>query len=93
MRHELKCWPEYFRAIIDGDKTFEVRKDDRGFEVGDELILREYILAEDRYTGRELLVDVTYLMRGESWGIQHGIVVMAIRPRSKFDSLSEPWHP
>lgn len=43
MKHELKCWPEYFAAILDGLKTWEVRKDDRGgFNVGDELELREW---------------------------------------------------
>lgn len=41
--HELKILPEYFEKVLDGSKTFELRKDDRGFNVGDILILREYI--------------------------------------------------
>ena len=36
MVHELKCWPEYFEAVISGAKTFEVRKNDRDFAVRDE---------------------------------------------------------
>ena len=39
MIHELKTWPQFWPALCDGSKTFELRKNDRGFEVGDILIL------------------------------------------------------
>jgi hypothetical protein len=42
MRHELKTWPEFYRAIQDNKKTFELRYDDRRYAVGDELLLREF---------------------------------------------------
>ncbi|MBD5585525.1 MAG: DUF3850 domain-containing protein [Clostridia bacterium] len=42
MAHHLKTMPEYFQATIDGRKNFEVREDDRGFKVGDNVILEEY---------------------------------------------------
>jgi transcriptional regulator with XRE-family HTH domain len=38
MRHELKCWPDYYVRLADGSKTFEVRRNDR-FQLGDELVL------------------------------------------------------
>ena len=38
--HELKTLPVYFDAVERGEKTFEVRKDDRGFQKGD--VLRQY---------------------------------------------------
>jgi hypothetical protein len=87
MRHELKCWPEYFQPIIDGLKRFEVRKDDRSFQQGDELLLREYDMRDDHYTGREAVVDVIYLLRGESWALQPGIVVMSIDLKTVTDEL------
>lgn len=40
--HELKCWPEEFKAVSDGRKEFEMRRDDRGFAEGDIVILREF---------------------------------------------------
>lgn len=40
--HSLKTLPVYFAAVLRGDKTFEVRKNDRDFQTGDTLILKEY---------------------------------------------------
>lgn len=40
--HALKTAPEHFQALMDGTKTAELRKDDRGFAVGDVLLLCEW---------------------------------------------------
>ena len=40
--HELKTWPNMFEALSSGDKKCEVRKNDRGFSVGDVLKLMEF---------------------------------------------------
>ena len=61
--HELKCWPQYFESISEGIKTFEIRKDDRGYEVGDLLHLREYDNEDGKYTGNEVWCAVTYIAR------------------------------
>jgi len=73
--HELKTLPMYFDPILSGEKTFEIRKDDRFFLVGDRLLLREYDVFE--YTGRVLTVEVTYIT---AYAQQLGYVVMGIRP-------------
>jgi hypothetical protein len=77
--HELKCWPEYFAAIRRGDKTFEVRKNDRGFKVGDTLWLREWSPTRT-YTGAHLRVRVTYTLEGPAFGIEVGYIVMGLDP-------------
>lgn len=43
MVHEVKCWPEFFNALVNGNKTFEVRKNDRPYRVGDYLAINEYV--------------------------------------------------
>lgn len=76
-RHELKTWPEYYEAIIRGDKTFEVRVDDRGYEVGDVLALHEWDRVRE-YSGRACEVTVRYVLRDPKFGVSPGYVVMGI---------------
>ncbi len=75
-QHELKAWPEYFQPVLTGEKTFEVRRDDRGFAVGDVLWLREYDLGAG-YTGREVFASVPYTLKDSAW-VKDGFVVMAL---------------
>ena len=65
MIHDLKILPEYFVEVVRGNKTFEVRKDDRPFNVGDELILYEVNCG--RYTGRNIKVIITYILRNPDY--------------------------
>jgi len=78
--HVLKTWPEYFEAVYFGDKTFEVRFDDRDYKVGDTLVLREWDPKTKEYSGRHLEVRVTYLMKGDEFDfLKSGVVVMGIK--------------
>jgi hypothetical protein len=90
--HEPKIWPVYFDAIERGDKTFEVRKNDRDFQAGDTLVLREYDPTKafspppDAYTGRSLSRVVTYVLHGGQWGLQGDHVVLALKvPENTMD--------
>lgn len=42
MTHELKIWPQFYGRVADGSKTFEVRFNDRGYQPGDIVILKEW---------------------------------------------------
>jgi len=77
--HHLKTLPQFFGPIIDGKKTFEVRYNDRAYEIGDILVLEEYDHDKEGngfHTGRSISVTVTYMT---DYGQQPGWVVMAIR--------------
>ena len=80
MIHELKTWPLYFNAVARGDKTFEIRKDDRPFMIGDELVLKEFNAVLKKYTGSpDLRFKVTYILAREPF-VPRGYVCMAIKP-------------
>jgi hypothetical protein len=79
--HDLKVWPEFWSALESGDKTFELRFDDRGFCAGDILLLREWS-KQTGYSGRELRKQVTYLLAGKPW-LADNYVCMGLRKESK----------
>jgi hypothetical protein len=76
--HELKTWPPYFEAVKQNRKTFEMRKDDRQFMEGDWLHLREWHPGDEQYTGRLLRVQVSYVMRGPSFGLADGWAILGL---------------
>lgn len=76
--HDLKCHPPYFAAVRRGDKPFEVRLNDRDYQAGDHLRLREWT-PDEEYTGAETVKKVSYLMPGGRFGIAPDHVVMGIR--------------
>ena len=75
MTHELKLQPKYFRAILDGKKTFEIRKNDRGYKVGDKVILKE--CEDDKYSGGEIHGVIKYIIGDEFEGLAEGYVIFS----------------
>lgn len=73
--HKLKTWSEPWHAVQNGNKTFEYRKDDRGFADGDVLELHQW---NGGFTGNYLQRVVTYILRGPDFGVPEGYVVMAL---------------
>jgi len=76
--HVLKTWPEFMDAIGNREKTFEVRKNDRDFRVGDILHLREWFPVPGEWGSRNITCFVTYIMHGPRFGIEEGYCVMSI---------------
>ncbi len=75
MIHTLKCESEYFQAIKVGNKNFEFRKNDRGFKVGDDLVLVETM--DGIPTGKELrALTVTYILYGGKFGLPRDYCIM-----------------
>lgn len=89
--HELKILPQYFSAIKEEKKTFELRKDDRGFQVGDVLMLKEFNLqekyetiegAETYFSGNKILRQITYIFKDETenMGLSKDYAILGIKP-------------
>lgn len=80
--HTVKCWPEYFDAIKDGRKTFDLRVDDRDYQVGDDMVQEEFKVHIGTYSGREFRCKITYVARGEQFerfGLKPGFACLGIK--------------
>ena len=85
MTHILKTDPCVFRAFETGIKRFEIRYDDRNFQIGDNLHLKETRYSGEEmkegnpleYTGYEDWMKVRYILRGPCYGLQAGWVIMS----------------
>ena len=74
-----KCLPEYYQAVRKRTKTFEIRKDDSDYEVGD--ILELYEWDGNEYTGHKITREITYILRDcPEYGLQEGFCILAIQP-------------
>ena len=74
--HYLKILPEYYEAVKCGDKTFEVRLNDRDYQINDVLHLQEFNNSE--YTGYELVKVVSYILNDPTY-CKEGYVVLALK--------------
>ena len=80
----LKTDPAVFQDVLEGKKTFEIRFNDRGYQVGDLIVLKEtkftgQQMGEGRpliYTGREMQKQISYILSG--YGLQDGWVILGI---------------
>ena len=74
--HDLKTWPKPFQAVWDGDKTAEIRLNDRAFEVGQSLLLREYDPETKTFSGRYVWGKITHILSG-GFGLRENYVMMS----------------
>ena len=86
--HELKILPKYFNEVKYKKKSFELRKNDRDFKVGDILILKEfnpnkeYETIEDgvysNFSGKKVLRQVVYILKNTE-GLNNNYVILGIK--------------
>lgn len=77
--HEIKCRNFYFEDVIAGNKNFTVRKNDRGYEVGDILAVNDVSDLDGAYTGRCCLLKITYILDDPDY-CKEGFVILGFRP-------------
>ncbi len=93
MIHEIKILTEIADYVLSGDKTFEVRKNDRGYQRGDVVrfkTVREgqaFLLPEQDHPLNGKEYTITYVLSG--WGIKEGYVVFGIKPKMDGDGDNE----
>ena len=81
--HRLKTHPEPFRVALEGRKRYTIRRDDRGFQVGELLVKAEWDPFARAFTGREAgpFVITSLTRNGPACaGLLDGYVVLGLRP-------------
>ena len=76
MRHRLKITSEHFNSIWIHKKTAEMRFNDRNFQIGDKIILRE-IDELNNFTGNRIYIDITHILTGAEYGIIDGYCMIS----------------
>lgn len=81
MIHKIKLNEKFCDAVLEKRKTFEIRKNDRGYQTGDYI---QFIPIEDDCTLRciehplkDKTYEITYMLNG--WGLPSDYVVFSIK--------------
>ena len=82
--HELKLSCYFADAIWEGRKSFELRRNDRGYQTGDRIrfrvVNRSATTDEEMYPEHPICgveYEITYILSG--WGLNNDMVALAIR--------------
>lgn len=76
--HYLKTWKPFFQDVKSGIKQFEVRKNDRDYQVGDTLILDEIDQNSERPTGDWIAKLVVYKLDDVHF-VKEGFVILGLQ--------------
>lgn len=95
--HEVKSWPQFFRSVVSGERRHELRRDDRGYAVGDRVRLREFEPDSGEYTGSEFTVEITSITSDDvpcavsAEGLHPGFCILTVRPLlAEADGIRRP---
>lgn len=82
--HHVKCHPHSFSQTRERKKDFEVRLDDRGYAVGDVLVMHEWdperakVREAEGYTGPEVRGTIACIVANFA-GLAPGYVVLGVK--------------
>lgn len=76
--HELKTVNPYFQEVWEGNKRFELRLNDRDFNVNDVLLLKEYDSENETCSQREIWCIVAYILKDYP-GIDKDYCILGIK--------------
>ena len=84
--HEVKIAVSYYGDIVSGKKRFELRKNDRGYKVGDSLKMLEF--KDGKHTGRTIDADIIYMLEDYT-GLEEGYCILGIDVTAHSGEVSE----
>ena len=84
--HDVKIASSYYEDIISGKKKFELRKNDRGYKVGDSLKMLEF--KDGKHTGRTIDADIIYMLEDYA-GLEEGYCILGIDVKAFSGMVSE----
>jgi hypothetical protein len=76
--HYLKTLTPFFNDIVSGIKTFEVRKNDRYYEVGDTLILEDFDPDTQKYKRGWVSKQIIYKLDDRQF-VKEGYVILGMQ--------------
>ena len=88
--HKIKIDEEFADAVLCGDKNFEIRKNDRGYQKGDHVIFDVVDISVDisicgathlDHPLNDLEFEITYVLNG--WHVEQDYVVFGIKRLSR----------
>ena len=78
--HLLKCVQPHFDDLKSGEKTYELRKNDRDYQVGDILVLTLFDPETYQYDNcQQILTEITQMLDDQTY-LQPGYVALGIKP-------------
>lgn len=79
MIHEVNCDRDWFNLLVSRSRTFDIRKDDRRFMIGDYVAFNECEHDENMdsysYTGFSVLGKINYILNDERY-VREGYIVI-----------------
>lgn len=78
--HRLKTWPSHFVDVRSRKKTFELRRNDRDFQPGDELVLVQWDPNMECETGQMEVRAISHVFKGGRFGLANGFCILSFEP-------------
>lgn len=77
--HNIKLNYNFCDDVLFGNKTFEIRENDRGYQKGDKVVFEPYKQGElfVKHPIVNKVYEITYVLNG--WGLKNGYVAFGIR--------------
>ncbi len=86
--HNIKLSIEFCDAVLNGEKTFEIRENDRGYQKGDHIRFKPVSLSPYQsfpyHAIEKREYEITYVLNG--WGLKDGFVALAIKETERSET-------